>query len=565
MNPLVLLILAPLIFAAAVLMARPDRARTIALFGSVVCILLTGFALAVFDWHNPGVKSNLGFEMPWMPSLGLGVKLGVDSVALWLIVLTALLGPLCVLGSWTAITEHRRMFYTWLLVLQAAMTGVFASRDLVLFYICFEFTLIPMFVLIRVFGSTNRKAASVKFFLYTFTGSIIALAGLLYVVWFNVRQGHDWTFDIELLTHAARGMSAGEQSLVLLALLAGFAVKVPLFPLHTWLPLAHTEAPTAGSVILAGVLLKLGTYAIYRFVLPFCPGAVVEYAPAIAVLCIIGIIYAGLICWVQTDVKKLVAYSSVSHLGFCVLGMVAINTTGLTGSVLYMINHGLSTGALFFLVGFMYERYHTRSMRELGGLASKMPIWGTFMVFFAMASVGLPGLNGFVSEFLCMLGTFQADAGWAAVEGGTPGATWGVLGPWFAAVSATGVIVAAMYLLYMVGRMCFGPLVEPAGHHDHHDDGHAHLPTDLTAREIGVLLPLAALCLYLGLQPTPLMKTIEDPINQTVRLVRGGAGAVELDRTVVPAAHDASADSHNGDAAGHDAGPDQHDTGEVHQ
>ncbi|HZW08847.1 MAG TPA: NADH-quinone oxidoreductase subunit M [Phycisphaerales bacterium] len=522
---LALLMLVPLAFAAAVIVRPAGHARSIALAGTLLPLVLVGFALRSFEWGDAGNARQLGMTLAWLPEIGLSFSLGVDSVALWLVVLTAILGPLCVLGSWTAIGEHQRTFYAWLLILQAAMTGVFAARDLVLFYICFEFTLIPMYVLISMFGSTNRRKAAVKFFLFTFTGSMIALAGLVYIAWFTSRSAGSWTFDIGILTEHAHRMSPAEQGAVLLAMLAGFAVKVPLFPVHTWLPLAHTEAPTAGSVILAGVLLKLGTYAIYRFVLPFAPDAVVEYAPAIAVLCIIGILYAGLICWVQTDVKKLVAYSSVSHLGFCVLGLVAINTTGITGSVLYMINHGLSTGALFFLVGFMYERYHTRSMRELGGLAAKMPVWGTFMVFFAMASVGLPGLNGFVSEFLCMLGTFQADEGWAA--GGAPGATWGVLGPWFAAAAGLGVIVAAMYLLYMVGRMCFGPLIEPAGHGDHGGHG-AHgggLPADLTAREIGVLLPLAALCLVLGLYPTPLIRSIEAPIRDTVLLVQRGAGA----------------------------------------
>ena len=531
--------LVPLVFALGVVVGPASRARLTALLGTTIALVLAVYAVFVFNWEMAASRTQLGMDIAWLPQLGLGFSLGVDSVALWLIVLAAVLGPLCVMGSWTAITENRRSFYAWLLVLQAAMTGVFAARDIVLFYVCFEFTLIPMFVLIRVFGSTNRKAASVKFFLYTFTGSVIALVGLLYVVWFaSMQPGVGWTFDIETLSRVAQRMSFDEQSLVLLALLAGFAVKVPLFPLHTWLPLAHTEAPTAGSVLLAGVLLKLGTYAIYRFVLPFAPEAVIHYAPAIAVLCIIGIIYAGLICWVQTDVKKLVAYSSVSHLGFCVLGLMALNTTGMTGSVLYMINHGLRTGALFFLIGFMYERYHTRSMRELGGLAAKMPVWASFMVFFTMASVGLPGLNGFVSEFLCMLGTFQADAAWGRVEGGTPGATWGVLGPWFAVFASTGVVIAAMYLLYMVGRMCFGPLIEPAGHGEHGAHGEethgsesrateGHLPADLTAREIGVLLPLAVLCLYLGLQPTPLMRSIEAPIALTVQLVRSAGGVAE--------------------------------------
>lgn len=545
---LTLLILMPLLFALGVVAAPAHRARFIALLGTSVALVLAVYALFVFNWDFTANRTQLGTTFEWLPSLGLSLSLGVDSVALWLVVLAALLGPLCVLGSWTAITEQQKTFFVWLLVLQAAMTGVFAARDILFFYVCFEFTLIPMFVLIRVFGSTNRKAASVKFFLYTFTGSIIALTGLLYVVWFASRSGYGWTLDIEMLGKAAMKMPAGEQTFVLLAMLAGFAVKVPLFPVHTWLPLAHTEAPTAGSVILAGVLLKLGTYAIYRFVLPFAPAAIAQYAPAIAVLCIIGILYAGLICWVQTDVKKLVAYSSVSHLGFCVLGLVSLNTVGITGSVMYMINHGLSTGALFFLIGFMYERYHTRSMRELGGLAAKMPIWACFMVFFAMASVGLPGLNGFVSEFLCMLGTFQADASWTTATGGAPGGTWGVLGPWFAAFAALGVIVAAMYLLYMVGRMCFGPLTEPSGHHDH-DDEHSTLPTDLSAREIGVLLPLGALCLYLGLQPTPLMKSIESPINTTVRIVQLVNG---IDETRPPAAG-LHADTHgHTDGAEHD-------------
>src|SRR5690606_1015300 len=256
------------------------------------------------------------------------------------------------------------------------------------------------------------------------------------------------------------------QAMVFGALVLGFAIKVPIFPVHPWLPLAQTEAPTAGSVILAGVLLKLGTYGIYRFALGFTPLAAVEFAPFIAVLAIIGILYAGLICWVQTDVKKLVAYSSVSHLGFCVLGLFALNGIGLSGSILYMLNHGLSTGALFLLIGMMYERYHTRSMKELGGLAGRMPIWATFMVFFTMASVGLPGLNGFVSEFMCLLGAFQADGGWSehAVRAGTAGR----LGPWYAAAAASGMIVTAIYLLYMLGRIVWGELREPHGHAAHH-------------------------------------------------------------------------------------------------
>lgn len=502
---LYLLLLIPIATAAAIALMPRNQARAIATLGSLVALAATGVAAAMFDWADPGAIQSLASpDLPLLPMLGISITMGVDAVALWLIILTALLGPLCVIGSFTAIESRIKTYYAWLMILQTAMVGVFVARDLVFFYICFEFTLIPMYILISLWGSTNRKKAATKFFLYTFTGSIIALAGLVYVAFKTSLATGEWTFALEALQQTAITMSASEQAWILLALLAGFAVKVPLFPVHTWLPLAHTEAPTAGSVILAGVLLKLGTYAIYRFVLGFVPAAVATYAPEIATLAIIGIVYAGLICWVQRDVKKLVAYSSVSHLGFCVLGMVALNSVGLSGAVLYMINHGLSTGALFFCVGMMYERYHTRSMQEIGGLAKKMPIWAFFLGFFTMASVGLPGLNGFISEFMCLFGTFQAGSD---SVGGTNSLRGG---GWYAAVAGTGMIVAAIYLLFMVGKVLFGPLKEPSGHHDH-----PTLPTDLSRREIGILLPLAAGCVILGLFPTPVIKSIE-PSNDAI-------------------------------------------------
>jgi NADH-quinone oxidoreductase subunit M len=522
MNLLALLILLPLLAAAVVAYAPAARARRVALAGTVAPLLACVWAMLWFDWSNAGAIQFAG-SMRWVPAFGLELSVGVDSVAMLLIALTVLLGPICVLCSYSAITERVKTYYGWLLVLQAAMTGVFAARDLVLFYICFEFTLVPMYVLISLYGSTNRLKAATKFFLFTFTGSVITLAGLFFVAWFNADRTGVWTFDIGALQAVARDLPPTTQAWLLLALLAGFAVKVPLFPVHTWLPLAHTEAPTAGSVILAGVLLKLGTYGLFRFVLPFVPDAVVAYAPVIALVSIVGIVYAGLICWVQTDVKKLVAYSSVAHLGFCVLGLIALNAAGLAGSVMYMINHGLSTGALFLLVGMMYERYHTRSMDEVGGLASKMPIWATFMVFFVMASVGLPGLNGFVSEFLCLLGAFQAGDVW----GDLPGAAGITLGPWFAAVAGSGMIVAAMYLLYMTGRMVFGELREPEGH----EDGHSALPVDLNGREIGILAPLAAACIFLGVYPTPVLRALEPAVDETLRMVHG----VEPERRVAGA------------------------------
>lgn len=525
------LMLIPLVFALAIAISSERLARSLALLGTLAAAAMTLVALVQFEWAKGETQQFLA-STAWLPALGINLSLGADAISMLLLALTALLGPICVLGSWTAITERPRTFFAWLLALQAAMVGVFVARDLILFYICFEFTLIPMYVLISLYGSTNRKRAASTFFLYTFTGSVIALAGLVYIAWINAGLPADafpgagtWTFDIDTLQKAAGSLTLSQQSLVLLALMAGFAVKVPLFPVHTWLPLAHTEAPTAGSVILAGVLLKLGTYGIYRFALFFTTDAFIYYAPLMAVLCLVGILYAGLICWVQTDVKKLVAYSSVAHLGFCVLGMLALNSAGLKGSILYMINHGLSTGALFLLIGFMYERYHTRNMKEVGGLAAKMPIWATFMVFFVMASVGLPGLNGFVSEFLCIMGTFQASDGWKTgifASAGTSnlGATPGNLGPWYGAIAASGVIIAAMYLLIMVGKVVFGPLREPPSH-DHHDHGHAPaLPPDLTAREITALAPLAVGCLVLGIYPAPAFDALRPSIDSAVAYVQ---------------------------------------------
>lgn len=537
------LILIPLIAAALVPLSPKRLVRPLALVGTLIPLGLVVWLLGAYSWTKPGgVPTDLAMTVGALPDLGIALSLNIDGLSMSLVALTALLGPICVVGSYSAITARVRTYYGWLLVLQAAMTGVFLARDAVLFYVFFEFTLVPMFVLIALFGSTNRRAAAIKFFLYTFVGSVIALAGIVYVAWFNatVLKG-GLTFNIAALVQAGQQMPASTQGWVLLALMLGFAVKVPLFPLHTWLPLAHTEAPTAGSVVLAGVLLKLGTYAIYTLAIPMCPQAAEHYAPFVATLAIIGCIYGGLICWVQTDVKKLVAYSSVAHLGFCMLGMFAFNAAGLQGSILYMINHGLSTGALFLCIGMMYERYHTRNMSEIGGLAKRMPIWATFMVFFTMASVGLPGTNGFISEFLCVMGAFQAGD----QLGSFPGNTGGNLGPWYAAVAGTGMIIAAIYLLYMLGKVVFGPLKEPHGHGGHgdhadHGGGHGHeaghgahghdghaggLPADLTGREIGVLVPLAALCLGLGLYPKPLMDMVQPAVDKqiaTIERVREG-------------------------------------------
>ncbi len=502
-----LLVLIPLLCGFAMVLlpkGRGDIAKVMALGISTGVFVLSLFACYAFDWSRAG-DMQLVFNSPWVDAVGVRAHLAVDSISLHLVMLTTFLMPITILGSFKAVKERHTEFYLWLLVLQAAMIGVFCARDLILFYICFELTLVPLYFLIGIFGSANRSWASIKFFIFTLTGSVFTFAGVLYVAWFNTTLGNMWTFDIATLYEAALQLSGTQQAWVLVALLCGFAVKVPLFPVHTWLPLAHTEAPTSGSVILAGVLLKLGTYGLLRFALPMAPIAVVEYAPVIAVFSIIGIIYAALVCWVQEDVKKLVAYSSISHLGFCVLGMFALNVAGVGGSVMYMINHGLSTGALFLCVGMIYERYHTRDMNAMSGLAKRLPIWATFFVFFCMASVGLPGLNGFVGEFLTILGTFTATD---------------VLGIGYAAAAALGLILAAIYILYMVGRVVFGPVKEP--------DTHGEKVKDLSTREIGTLLPLAVMCIVLGVYPTPWLRSLEPAIEDVIRPARAVLAAQDV-------------------------------------
>ena len=476
---------------------NPERVRTFTLISTIFTFVFSIGLLIGFDFTQ-SAEFGLVSQIEWFSSLGLTFSFGVDSISVWLILLTTFLMPIVILGSFNAVKERVREFYIWLLLLEAAMIGVFVATNVIFFYICFEFTLIPMYFLIGIYGSSDRLKAARIFFLYTFTGSMLTFAGIIYMAWCNATQNPSmigiWNFDFSALSTAYLYMTDTQQLWVMLAMLAGFAVKVPIFPVHTWLPLAHTEAPTAGSVVLAGVLLKLGTYALVRLAIPMLPAAALTVAPVMGIAAIIGIVYAALICWMQKDIKKLVAYSSVSHLGFCILGMFAINVQGISGSVMYMINHGLSTGALFLLIGMVYERYHTREMAQLNGLAKVMPIWASFMVFFAMASVGLPGLNGFVGEFLTLLGAFNTT----------------LMGPVYAAVAGTGLIFGAIYILYMVGKVVWGPLKLPAGH-----DDPKHV-TDLNRREIAVLIPLAGACLWLGLYPNCMLKTLDAPSQAIV-------------------------------------------------
>jgi NADH-quinone oxidoreductase subunit M len=436
--------------------------------------------------------------------------MGVDTISLWLIVLTAVLTPISILASFNYIKERQREFYAWMLALHAGMLGVFMARDLLLFYLFFEFTLVPMYFIIGIWGGPDRRKAAGKFFLFTFAGSVLTLASLIYIAFLNsARNNGHVSFALADLAAFSPYIKPHIQYVLFLGLLAGFAVKVPLFPVHTWLPLAHTEAPTAGSVILAGVLLKLGTYGMLRFALPILPAATLYFAPGIAITCIVGIIYGALVSWAQGDMKKLIAYSSVSHLAFCVLGMFALTPEGITGSVLYMLNHGLSTGALFLVVGMIYERYHTRDMNLVGGIVRRVPALGFFCVFFVLSSVALPGLNGFVSEFLVLLGTYVSG------QTGKNGQFFGGnLGPAYAIPAATGVILGAVYLLYWTGRVVFGPLKEPA-HAAHGENAPAHEPVkDLSLREWAVLVPVAALIIYMGVHPGLVMDSIQPPVQK---------------------------------------------------
>jgi NADH-quinone oxidoreductase subunit M len=521
---LLLLILVPL--AGAVVGAFLPQGKLARYWALLVSIVTLGISLALlggFDLNQnlddvkPSERLERTIQVSWpenprdaasVQQIGFSVRLGLDTVAYWLVLLTTVLMPLSVAASFHSIRERQTQYYAWMLALLGFMLGVFLARDALLFYVFFELTLVPMYFIIGIWGGSERRYAANKFFLFTFAGGVLTLAG---VVWLGLRYG---SFDIFTIIRGAQGalpsapgLSSSQQLLVLLALLAGFAVKIPLFPVHTWLPLAHTEAPTAGSVILAGVLLKLGTYGLLRLALPIGlvgtePDWINQAIAVLALLCIVGIVYGALVAWVQKDIKKLVAYSSVSHLGFCVLGLVAMNTIGLQSSVMYMINHGISTGAMFLLVGMIYDRFHTRDINALSGLGRRMPILGFFFGLFVFSSIGLPGTNGFVSEFLSILAAFTSDR----------------LGPVYAALAATGVVLGAVYMLHLTACVLFGPLKIPAGHahHQHdakHDASDDELPADLNGREIAILTPLAVLVIVLGVLPSPVLRSMEAPLK----------------------------------------------------
>jgi NADH-quinone oxidoreductase subunit M len=421
----------------------------------------------------------------WVERFGIEYHLGVDGISLWLVALTGFLGPIAVLGSWNGIRERVREFHFLLLLLQTGMLGVFLSLDLFLFYVFWEVTLIPMYFLIGVWGHERRLYAAYKFFVYTMAGSLLMLVAILALVVQHQRQTGIYTFD--LLSLYATQIPPAQEIWYFAAFALAFAIKVPLWPLHTWLPDAHVEAPTAGSVILAAVLLKMGTYGFLRFAIPLFPGGMQIMLPLLLALAVIGIIYGALVALVQPDLKKLVAYSSVSHLGFVTLGLFCFNTQGLEGSLYQMLNHGVSTGALFLLVGMLYERRHTRAIAEFGGIARSMPIYATIFIIVTLSSIGLPGSNGFVGEFLILLGAFKAARPHAIL-------------------AATGVVLGAVYMLWAAQRVLFGPLDK---------DANRDLP-DLSRRELAVLLPLVALIVLMGVWPRPFIDRMHAAVGDLV-------------------------------------------------
>jgi NADH-quinone oxidoreductase subunit M len=513
-------ILSALIFLPIVgmlLIAFIDRREDKLLKGAGFAVMLVEFLVSIplYLYFDAGTaKMQFNELVPWLPKIGVYYHLGIDGISLLLVMLTTFLGPILVVSAWNAIEKHVKEFVLCLLLLQGAMIGAFVSLNLFLFYIFWELMLIPMYLIIGVWGGPRRLYASIKFFLYTMVGSLLMLVAIFYLYKLGAAQLGRPTLEILDLYNVKVPFAGsvcfgmGPQQLMFLAFALAFAIKVPMFPFHTWLPDAHVEAPTAGSVVLAAVLLKMGTYGFIRLALPLFPQAALYFSPMIAVLAVVGIVYGALVAMVQPDIKKLVAYSSVSHLGFVMLGLVAYNSMSVQGSILQMINHGLSTGALFLIVGMIYERRHTRMIADFGGIAKIMPVFTVLFMIVTLSSIGLPGTNGFVGEFLILVGAYST----AFSEALQPVST--IFSPVFhsgsflyvilAVLATTGVIFAAVYMLWMFQRVMFGRVTKEEN----------KSLVDLSTREICLLLPIIVFIFLIGIYPKPFLSKMEASVNQ---------------------------------------------------
>src|SRR5438445_4006983 len=495
----------PLVGAILLLFVPKDNKDAIRWIANIFALggFLISLPLVPAFWalrFEPGFKFMEGGANNWIPSIGAGYVLGIDGISFLLIMLTTLLGWISILSSWSAIEIRVKEYYIWFLILQTGMLGVFMSLDFFLFFVFWEAMLVPMYLLIGIWGGPRKLYAAIKFFLYTLFGSVLMLLGILFLYFHHQAVTGVYTFSIPELYKTAPQIPFHYAIWLFLAFFLGFAIKVPMFPFHTLLPDAHVEAPTAGSVILAGVLLKMGTYGFVRFSLPFFPQVVMESRVRAWMigLSIVGIIYGALVSLMQKDMKKLVAYSSVSHLGFCTLGIFALNPLGLSGSVIQQFNHGISTGALFLIVGVLYERRHTREISEYGGISNVMPAYATITMIMFLSSMGLPLLNGFVGEFTILQGAFMEKE-----MGGHSGLFW-------TAFAVSGVILAAAYLLWLYQRVFFGSVTNPKNEKLH----------DLTPRELVTFVPLIIMAFWVGLYPKPFFQILEQPVNQLVQTVR---------------------------------------------
>jgi NADH-quinone oxidoreductase subunit M len=495
-----IILFTPLAGAILLLFVPRENKKAVRWIANIFALagLLVSLPLVPWFWaerFQPGFKFIEGAANNWIPSIGAGYYLGIDGISFLLIMLTTLLGWISILSSWSAVEERTKEYYAWFLVLQTGMLGVFMALDFFLFFVFWEAMLVPMYLLIGIWGGPRKLYAAIKFFLYTLLGSVLMLLGILFLYFNNHSVTGTYTFSIPELYKTAPAIPFHYAIWLFLAFFVGFAIKVPMFPFHTWLPDAHVEAPTAGSVILAGVLLKMGTYGFIRFSLPFFPNVVTH--PTVRGwmigLSLVAIIYGALVSLMQKDMKKLVAYSSVSHLGFCTLGIFALNPMGLSGSVLQQINHGISTGALFLIVGVLYERRHTREIAEYGGISNVMPVYAAITMIMFLSSMGLPLLNGFIGEFTILQGTFAENKLWAGL-------------------AVIGVILAAAYLLWLYQRVFFGKVSNPKN----------EKLRDLNLREIVYFAPLIAIAFWIGLYPKPFFEILQQPVNQLVQTVRPG-------------------------------------------